>query len=72
MQRESLLWGPLWAENLYRWLNIKIIFDLDDALFINKINHNHTFKIDKAKRVVKNGRLVGEKFPKIKSWKFFW
>lgn len=53
MQRESLLWGPLWAENLYRWLNIKIIFDLDDALFINKINHNHTFKIDKAKRVKK-------------------
>ena len=53
MQREIFAFGPLWAEHIYRLLGIKLIFDLDDALFINKKNKNNPFKLDKASRVIK-------------------
>lgn len=53
MQRELFPFGILWAETLYSVLNKKLIFDLDDALFINKTNKNAAFKFDKAKRVKK-------------------
>ena len=53
MQREIFAFGPLWAEYLYRFLGIKLIFDLDDALFINKKNKNNPFNWDKAFRVIK-------------------
>lgn len=51
MQREIFAFGPLWAESLLKALGIKLILDLDDALFINKSNHNNPFKWDKASRV---------------------
>lgn len=51
MQREVYPFGPLWAEGLFKLLGKKMILDLDDALFINKINYNNPFNYDKAKRV---------------------
>lgn len=51
MQREIFAFGPLWAEGLYKFLGKKLIFDLDDALFITRVNKNHNFKWDKASRV---------------------
>lgn len=53
MQREIFTFGPLWAEHLYRSLGIKLVFDLDDALFINNYNQNNPIKLNKAKRVKK-------------------
>lgn len=53
MQREIFAFGPLWAEHLYRFLEIKLVFDLDDALFINNYNQNNSIKLNKAKRVKK-------------------
>ena len=50
-QREIFAFGPLWAESLFKVLNIKVIIDLDDALFINKSNQNNPFEWDKANRV---------------------
>ena len=51
MQREIFAFGPLWAETLFKFLGKKLIFDLDDALFITRVNKNHKFKWDKASRV---------------------
>lgn len=53
MQREIFAFGPLWAERLYRFLGIKLVFDLDDALFINNYNPNNPIKLNKANRVKK-------------------
>ena len=61
MQRELFAFGPLWGERMYNWLGKKLIFDLDDALFINQINKNHSLKWDKAARVkniIKRSDLV--------------
>lgn len=53
MQREIFAFGPLWAESLLKFLGKKLILDLDDALFINLNNKNHSLKWDKASRVKK-------------------
>lgn len=61
MQREIFAFGPLWAESLFKLLGKKIIFDLDDALFINQNNKNNPLKWDKAsrvKRIIKKTDLV--------------
>lgn len=58
MQREVFAFGPLWIERLLKLKRKKLVFDLDDALFINKQNHNHPLKWDKAARVKKIIRRV--------------
>jgi glycosyltransferase involved in cell wall biosynthesis len=58
MQREIFAFGPLWAERLFKVLGKKLILDIDDALFINKINKNHPIKWDKATRVKRILSLV--------------
>jgi glycosyltransferase involved in cell wall biosynthesis len=61
MQRELFAFGPLWAERMFKLLGKKLILDLDDALFINRINKNHPLKWDKASRVkniIKRSDLV--------------
>ena len=51
MQRELFAFGPVWAEQLLKLLGKRLIFDLDDALFINKVNKANPFRWDKAERV---------------------
>jgi len=51
MQREIFAFGSLWAESLFKILGKKLILDLDDSLFITRVNKNHNFKWDKASRV---------------------
>lgn len=58
MQRELFAFGTLWAEHWFKKRGKKIILDLDDALFINKKNHNNPFRFDKASRVKKIIALV--------------
>lgn len=51
MQREIFAFGPLWAEKLFKIFGKKLIFDLDDALFINMNSKNNPLKLNKAARV---------------------
>lgn len=53
MQREIFAFGPLWAEHLFKLLGKKLIFDLDDALFIHKQNKTNPFRWNKTGRIEK-------------------
>ncbi|MEM1326607.1 MAG: glycosyltransferase [Bacteroidota bacterium] len=53
MQRELFAFGPLWLEKILRRQGKKLVFDLDDALFINKQNASNPFSWDKAARVIR-------------------
>lgn len=51
MQRELFAYGPIWVEQLLKLFGKKLIFDMDDALFINKQNKSTPFQWNKAARV---------------------